>query len=128
MRASDLLPEKKRVLKQLSRRRVSTFFFAAAIVSTVFALGHETDMFFHAIDDYALLALSIVAVVLIITMRRVDSLEELRRLDRFLLIITIILVGFIVFGVTQEYKDPEDFANEPGQLMLLITLIVNRFT
>jgi ABC-type Na+ efflux pump permease subunit len=128
MKASGLSPEKKKVLKQFSRRRVSTFFFAAAIVSTIFALGHETDMFFHALDDYALFALSIVAIVLIVLMRNSDSFEDLRRLNRNLSVLTIVLVAFIIFGVTQEYNDPEDFANEPGQLMLLITLIINRFT
>ena len=127
MSFKDLSPEKKKLAKELSRRRLSTIGFATALVATIFTITDEDDIFLHALDDYAIVTLSIVALILILAWRKRESLEDLRKLNNVSLMIAVVLLVFVIFAFTQEINDASDFGDDPAQLIFLILLIVNRF-
>ena len=128
MSIKDFTPEKKQLMKELGRRRLSIIFFAVGLVATLFTINEENDILLHALDDYTIVILSIVALLMILVWRKKESFGDLRRLNNILLIISVVLLIFVLFAFTQEINDPADFGNDPPQLIFLIVLIVNRFT
>jgi uncharacterized membrane protein len=124
----DLPPEKKKIVKELARLRLSAIFFAAAFVATIFTITEENDILLHALDDYTIVTLSIVALVIILVLRKKRSFENLRMQNNLLVVISAVLVLFVLFAISQEIGDSSDFGDEPGQLIFLIVLVVNRFT
>ncbi|MCL5068757.1 MAG: hypothetical protein M1368_10460 [Thaumarchaeota archaeon] len=120
--------EKKQLLKQFARRRLSVFFFVAALAATIFTISEENDILFHALDDYAIVTLSIVALGIIFAMWKKESLSELKKLNNISVAIAVILLAFVAFAFTQEINDAADFGNDPGQLIFLLLLVINRFT
>jgi uncharacterized membrane protein len=128
MSIKDMTPEKRKLLKELARRRLSAIFFGAAFVATLFTVNEESDILLHALDDYAIVTLSIIALIIILVWRNKHSFEDLKRLNNVLLIISAVLLVFVLFAFTQEINDPVDFGNEPAQLIFLIVLVLNRFT
>jgi amino acid permease len=127
MSMKDLSPEKKKLAKELSRRRLSIIGYATALVASIFTITGEDDIFLHALDDYAIVTLSIVALILFLVWRKKDSLADLKRLNNISLVIALVLLVFVIFAFTQEINDAEDFGDDPAQLIFLILLIVNRF-
>lgn len=127
MSMKDLSPEKKRLAKELSRRRLSVIGYATALVATIFTVTEEDDIFLHAIDDYAIVTLAIVALIIFLVWRKKESLGDLKRLNNISLVIAVVLLVFVIFAFTQEINDVNDFADDPAQLIFLILLIVNRF-
>lgn len=120
--------EKKQLLKQFARRRLNVFFFAAALAATVFTITEENDILFHALDDYTIVTLSIIALGMILAMWKKEGLAALKRLNNISVAIAAILLAFVAFAFTQEINDAADFANDPGQLIFLVLLVINRFT
>lgn len=123
-----LPPEKKLLMKELAKRRLSLIFFGAVFIATIFTISDEADLPLHSLDDYAIVVLSIVALLLVLVWRKKQSLPDLKKLNNILLIISVVLVVFVVFAITQEINDVTDFADDPAQLILLLVLIINRFT
>jgi uncharacterized membrane protein len=123
-----LSPEKKLLMKELARRRLSLIFFGASFLATIFTISEEADLPLHSLDDYSIVTLSIVALVLVLVWRKKQSLPDLRKLNNILFVISVILLIFVIFAITQEINDVTDFADDPAQLILLLVLIINRFT
>lgn len=120
--------EKRQLLKQFARRRLNVFFFASALGATLFTITEENDMLFHALDDYSIVTLSIIVLGIIFATWKREGLSSLKRLNNISLAIAAILLVFVAFAFTQEINDPSDFGNDPGQLIFLVLLVINRFT
>lgn len=128
IKVRDLAPEKRKLLKQIARKRLNTLFYGAILVATLFTITDENDVLLHALDDYAIVILSIVALGLILAMRKRTTLTDLEKLNNVLAVMAVVLVAFVGFAFTQEISDVTDFANDPGQLLFLALVIINRFT
>jgi hypothetical protein len=125
--ATTFTPEQSKVSKQVQRMRVYAVFFLAAFGATIFTLTEENDIFLHALDDYVLIALSVIALVIFAMKHKDEALGSLKRTNNILLILAVIELLAVVFAFSQEINDPSDFGNDPGQLFLALALIVNRF-
>src|SRR5487761_688310 len=106
MSIKDFTPEKKQLMKELGRRRLSIIFFAVGLVATLITINEENDILLHALDDYTIVILSIVALLMILVWRKKESFGDLRRLNNILLIISVVLLIFVLFAFTKEINDP----------------------
>ena len=113
--------------KELARRRVWVFF--AILVAAAFSgqLGEESDIFLHALDEYVLVALAVVALVVLAVMWKKQALGELRKQHNILLVLFVIMLVFKLYAVSVEFGDPQDFGNEIPGLIILIIAVANRF-
>lgn len=111
---------------QLGRRRVFVFFFAFTIVALLPTALGESDMLTHFADDVAIIVLAAIALALIASWWRQDTVPGLQRLSNALLMIAIIELVIQIGGIYIERTDAADFANEIPSLLFILTLIINR--
>ena len=104
MSLADIAPEKKRLVKELARRRLSTLFFGTAFVATIFTVSEEQDILLHALDDYAIVTLSIVALAMLLVWRNKQSFGDLRKLNNILVVIAVVLLISVLFAFSQEIR------------------------
>jgi hypothetical protein len=113
--------------KELGRRRVSIFFWALLFIAIANVVNEENDLVLHVADDYADLALAVVALGIIALWRKRKSLKDLKKLNNVLAVLAVIVILATIFAITQEYTDPTDFGNEIPTLLFGIFLLINRF-
>lgn len=101
-----------------------TVFLALALLATI---GEESDMLLNALDDYVLVGITIVTLILIYVMRNKDSTVELRKQSNWITILFVIALIVQIFAIFQELHDPADFGNGIPSLMLILFVLVNRF-
>jgi hypothetical protein len=120
--------EDKSIVREFGRRRVFAFFSVAiALVFAVDAILVESDTFTFALDDFVLVGLSILALVVLVVWRNRRSLSELRSQHNVIAVLFVIALLFKIYGIVVESGHPDDFGDEiPGLLILVIT-ILNRF-
>jgi membrane-bound acyltransferase YfiQ involved in biofilm formation len=117
----------KLLKRELGRRRV--FFF----VSIFFALAlgglipEEGDMLLHVLDEYAIVTISIVAIILLLAWRNKQSLAELKKQHNIIFILFIVALIFKLYAFTVEAGDPQDFGDEIPVAIGLIMTLANRF-
>jgi len=87
----------------------------------------EGDMFVHALDDYAILAISIVALLVMGAMWKKQSLAALRKQHKILLVLLIVALVFQLYGFIAESNDPTDLGNEFPSLTILVLMLINKF-
>jgi uncharacterized membrane protein YccC len=124
---TSMMPDRA-TIKELGRRRVFTFFWVFVLFAIGNVVGEENDIFLHVVDDYADLALAIVAIVVLALWWKKSSLKELRMTNNILTVLAVGLVLATLFAISQEYGDPEDFGNEIPTLLFAIFMLINRFT
>jgi hypothetical protein len=115
------------VSKWLGRNRVSAFFYAFALVAILNTVTEENDMFLHVIDDYADIAIIIVALALLALWWKKTSPAQLKMTQNVMAALAVALVLATIFAITQEYSDPTDFGNEIPTLLFGVFLLINRF-
>jgi hypothetical protein len=127
VRCESKMAEDRKVNRELGKRRV--FLFAAAFLALALpgVIGEESDIFLHALDEYVILTLAVVAIVLIVVFRKKVSLAELRKQHNILLVLFIIALIFKINAIMVESADPSDFGDEIPIFILLVLTIVNRF-
>jgi hypothetical protein len=83
--------------KELARRRVWVFF--AVFVAAAFSgqLVEESDMFLHALDEYVLVVLAVVALIFLAVIWKKQALGELRKQDNILLVLFVIMLIFKLY-------------------------------
>lgn len=117
----------KLVVRELGRRRV--FFYVSAFLAL--ALGglipEEADIFLHALDEYAIVTLSIISIILLVAWRNKQSLSELKKQNNIILVLFVIALIFKLYAFTVEANDPMDFGDEIPVAIGLILVIANRF-
>ena len=75
---TDVSAEKS-IARELAKRRAFIVLFIVSIEIVGAFIGLEGDMLAHALDDYAILAISVVALVVIGAMWKKQSLAGLRK-------------------------------------------------
>jgi hypothetical protein len=119
--------EDKLLIREIAKRRVFLFFSVLTLLALSDAAITESDIFLHAIDDYAIITLSILSIILIVVWWKKQSLGELRKQHNIILIIWAVALLFQIFAFVQEINDPEDFGNEIPSLILILLILINRF-
>jgi hypothetical protein len=76
---ADSIVYDKPVVREISRRRVFVFVSVFLVLGGVGIITEESDMFLHAIDDYAMVALAIIGLLGFAMWRNKLSLPELRK-------------------------------------------------
>ena len=117
----------KGLIRELARRRVFLFFSVLLVLALFNAIFEEADTFLHALDDYAIVSISIVVVAFIALSWNKQSLEALRRQHTIIVGLFLLALGFQIFAFVQEINDPPDFGNEIPSLTLLALVFANRF-
>ena len=95
--------------RELARRRVFCFlsiFFAIALAGDI---PGEADIFLHALDEYAIVSLSVLALIIIFVWRNNKTLSQLKKQNNIILVLFIIALGFKLFAFMVESNDPMDF-------------------
>jgi phosphoglycerol transferase MdoB-like AlkP superfamily enzyme len=119
--------DERALRRELGRRRV--FFYVSLFLAL--ALGGlipgEADMFLHALDEYAIVTLSIIALALLIAWRNKQSLAALKKQNNIVLVLFVIALIFKLYAFTVEANDPADFGDEIPVAIGLILVLLNRF-
>ena len=90
-------------------------------------IGLEVDMLAHSLDDYAILAISIVGLLVIGAMWKKQSLAGLRKQHNILLALLIVALVFQIYGFVAESNDPTDLGNEFPSVTILVLMLINKF-
>ncbi len=124
--STSVSPDKETV-KELGRRRVFAFFWVFVLFAISNVVGEENDIFLHVLDDYVDIALSIVAIVVLVVWWKRSSVKELKMANNIFTVLAVGLVLATLFAITQEMGDPTDFGNEIPTLFFGIFMLANRF-
>jgi len=84
-------------------------------------------MLTHALDDYAILAISVVALVVIGAMWKKQPLAGLRKQHNILLVLLIVALVFQIYAFVAEANDSTDLGNEYPSLTILVLMVINKF-
>jgi hypothetical protein len=84
-------------------------------------------MLLHALDEYAIVTLAIIVLILIAVWRKKASLQELRKQHNIIAVIFVVALIFKLYAITAEMGDPADFGDEIQVLITLILALLNRF-
>ena len=90
-------------------------------------IGIENDMIAHSLDDYAILAISVIGLLVIAAMWKKQSLAGLKKQHNILLLLLIVAMAFQIYAFIAESNDPTDLGNEYPSLTILLLMIVNKF-
>ncbi len=119
--------EEKMMRRDLGRLRVSVFVAVSLAALTVGIIGEESDIILHALDEYAIFALSIVVILLLVVWRKKRTLADLKMQLNVFEVLFVIMLIFKIFAFTQEMSDPADFGDEVPLLIVLILTVIQRF-
>ncbi len=123
---TDVSAEKS-IARELAKRRAFIVLFIVLIEIVGAFIGLEGDMLAHALDDYAILAISVVALVVIGAMWKKQSLAGLRKQHNILLALLIVALVFQIYAFVAEANDPTDLGNEYPSLTILVLMVINKF-
>ena len=121
------VPEEKSIARELAKRRAFIVLFIVLIEIVGAFIGLEGDMIAHSLDDYAILAISIVALLVIGAMWKKQSLAGLRKQHNIVLVFLIVALVFQIYGFIAESNDPTDLGNEFPSLTILILMLINKY-
>lgn len=113
--------------KWLARNRVFAFFWTFALIAILNTVTEENDIFLHVVDDYADIAIIVVALALLAMWWKKKDPSQLKRTGNVMAVFAVLLILATIFAITQEYGDPADFGNEIPSLLFGIFLLINRF-
>jgi len=121
------IPEEKSIARELAKRRAFIVLFIVLIEIVGAFIGLESDMIAHSLDDYAILAISIVALLVIGAMWKIQSLAGLSKQHNILLVLLIVALAFQIYAFIAESNDPTDLGNEYPSLTILVLILINKF-
>ncbi len=119
--------EEKSMRRDLGRLRVFAFVAVFIIIGLAGQLNEESDILLHALDEYALIALSIVVLLLVVVWRKKRTVGDLKMQLNVFEVLFIIMLVFKIFAFTQEIGDPNDFGDEIPVFILLVLTVIQRF-
>ena len=125
--SSTGVSEEKSIARELARRRAFIVLFIVLIEIVGAFVNLEGDMLAHSLDDYAILAISLVALLVIGAMWKKQSLTGLRKQHNILLVLLIVALVFQIYGFIAESNDPNDLGNEFPSLTILVLMLINKF-
>src|SRR5216683_6647583 len=106
------VPEEKSIARELAKRRAFIVLFIVLIEIVGAFVNLEGDMLAHALDDYSILAISIIGLLVIGAMWKKQSLAGLRKQHNILFVLLIVAIVFQIYGFVAEDNDPTDLGNE----------------
>lgn len=113
--------------KELAKRRVFLFFALFIVIALAGLIPEEADIFSHVVDEYALVGISIIALIYLAVSWKKNTLPELKMQHNILLVLFIMALIIQLYAIPIEISDPMDFGNDIPVLILLILLLANRF-
>ena len=121
------LSNEKSIARELAKRRAFIVLFVVLIEILGAFIGIENDMIAHSIDDYVILAISVVGLLVIVAMWKKQSLASLKKQHNILLALLLVALAFQIYAFIAESNDPTDLGNEYPSLTILLLMIVNKF-
>ncbi len=118
--SSTGVSEEKSIARELAKRRAFIVLFIVLIEIVGAFVNLEGDMLAHSLDDYAILAISLVALLVIGAMWKKQSVTGLRKQHNILLVLLIVALVFQIYGFIAESNDPTDLGNEFPSLTILV--------
>ncbi len=125
--SSTGVSEEKSIARELAKRRAFIVLFIVLIEIVGAFVNLEGDMLAHSLDDYAILVISIIGLLVIAAMWKKQSLVGLKKQHNILLVLLIVALVFQIYGFIVESNDPTDLGNEYPSLTILLLMIVNKF-
>jgi len=125
--SSTGISEEKSIARELAKRRAFIVLFIVLIEIVGAFVNLEGDMLAHSLDDYAILVISIVGLLVIAAMWKKQSLGALRKQHKILLVLLIVALVFQLYGFIAESNDPTDLGNEFPSLTILVLMLINKF-
>ena len=125
--SSTSVSEEKSIARELAKRRAFIVLFIVLIEIVGAFVNLEGDMLAHALDDYAILVISVVGLLVIVAMWKKQSLAGLKKQHNILLVLLIVALVFQIYGFIAESNDPTDLGNEFPSVTILLLMIVNKF-
>jgi len=125
--SSIAVSEEKSIARELAKRRAFIVLFIVLIEIVGAFVNLEGDMLAHSLDDYAILVISIIGLLVIAAMWKKQSLVGLKKQHNILLVLLIVALVFQIYGFIVESNDPTDLGNEYPSLTILLLMIVNKF-
>ena len=125
--SSTGISEEKSIARELAKRRAFIVLFIVLIEIVGAFVNLEGDMLAHSLDDYAILVISIVGLLVIAAMWKKQSLAGLKKQHNVLLVLLIVALVFQIYAFIAESNDPTDLGNEYPSLTILLLMIVNKF-
>lgn len=119
--------DEKSIARELAKRRAFIVLFIVLIEILGAFIGIENDMIAHSLDDYAILAISVIGLLVIAAMWKKQSLAGLKKQHNILLLLLIVAMAFQIYAFIAESNDPTDLGNEYPSLTILLLMIVNKF-
>ena len=119
--------DEKSIAREQAKRRVFIVLFIVLVEILGAFIGIENDMLAHSIDDYAILAISAIGLLVIAAMWKKQSLASLKKQHNILLALLIVALAFQIYAFVAESNDPTDLGNEYPSLTILLLMIVNKF-
>ena len=125
--SSTGVSEERSIARELAKRRAFIVLFIVLIEIVGAFVNLEGDMLAHSLDDYAILVISIIGLLVIAAMWKKQSLVGLKKQHNILLVLLIVALVFQIYGFIAESNDPTDLGNEYPSLTILLLMIVNKF-
>ncbi len=125
--SSTGVSEEKSIARELAKRRAFIVLFIVLIEIVGAFVNLEGDMLAHSLVDYAILAISLVALLVIGAMWKKQSVTGLRKQHNILLVLLIVALVFQIYGFIAESNDPTDLGNEFPSLTILVLMLINKF-
>lgn len=112
---------------ELERRRVFIFLAVFFFVAMLLDAFTELDVPAHAVDDFGIAALSLIAILYVAASRKHVDLKALVAQNNIVVALFVIALLFQIYGLVVE-GGTNDFGDEIPVLIGLIITIANRFT
>lgn len=117
----------KGVQRELERRRVFIFLAVFFFVAMLLDAFTELDVATHAVDDFGIAAMSLIAILYVAASWRHIDLKSLVNQNNVVFALFVVALLFQIYGLVVE-GGTNDFGDEVPVLIGLIITFVNRFT
>ncbi|MDE1870960.1 MAG: hypothetical protein KGI06_01845 [Candidatus Micrarchaeota archaeon] len=113
--------------KEIAKRRVFVFILLIGLIAIGPAFMAEGDMLSHAVDDIAIMGLSLVGLAFLALSWKKNTVSQLRMQNSIILAIFVLLLVIQIFAIVIELHDAADFGDEIPSLVVLALAVINWF-
>ena len=121
------ITEQTDLMREFSRRRVNTFFFAVVFVAFLGVLVNEIADVSDIIDDGGLVVLALIGLAFMALRWKKNGAVELKSTNTTVMAIAVIMIGLTFYGLYNEIGDAIAFGDDIAQLIVTVTIVLNRF-
>lgn len=106
---------------------MNLFFTSVILVAFLGVLVNEIADLSDIVDDGGLVILAVIAIVVIASRWKRVSAGELRSTNNIIAVIAVLMIALTIFGLYNEIGDAGAFGDDVAQLIVTVTLALNRF-